>query len=149
MAIRRLAMGLPSCVRRISGSAPKLPTKMTLLTLPAILHSCLFLQLFRIRDCFRNSLFHQNRSARPGARKQHRNGTPTVSPIFSFASSHFPQGKGIACLRRDGNFPNSDGRCLQETPTPGNASPKIFHRLSFTHSMYLFCSYHFCRNVAI
>src|SRR6185312_15774305 len=32
----RLAIGRPSCVRRISGSLPTLPTRMTLLTEPAI-----------------------------------------------------------------------------------------------------------------
>src|SRR5437660_10886138 len=36
VATRRFAIGLPSCVRRISGSAPRFPTRMTLLTLPAI-----------------------------------------------------------------------------------------------------------------
>src|SRR5271154_4003427 len=36
VASRRLAIGRPSWVRRISGSAPRLPTKITLLTLPAI-----------------------------------------------------------------------------------------------------------------
>src|SRR5437879_11512022 len=37
----RLAIGRPSCVRRISGSLPRLPTRSTLFTLPAIaaLHS--------------------------------------------------------------------------------------------------------------
>src|SRR5215213_10356723 len=41
VAMLRLAIGRPSWVRRISGSAPRFPTKMTLLTLPAItaLHS--------------------------------------------------------------------------------------------------------------
>src|ERR1700694_4535348 len=40
-ATRRFAIGLPSWVRRISGSAPRLPTRITLLTLPAmtVLHS--------------------------------------------------------------------------------------------------------------
>src|SRR5437879_8851688 len=32
----RLAIGRPSCVRRISGSLPRLPTRITLFTLPAI-----------------------------------------------------------------------------------------------------------------
>ena len=32
----RFAIGRPSCVRLISGSAPRFPTRMTLLTLPAI-----------------------------------------------------------------------------------------------------------------
>ena len=37
----RLAIGRPSCVRRISGSSPRFPTRITLFTLPAIaaLHS--------------------------------------------------------------------------------------------------------------
>src|ERR1700755_2872280 len=37
----RSAIGRPSCVRRISGSLPRLPTRITLFTLPAItaLHS--------------------------------------------------------------------------------------------------------------
>src|ERR1700720_2249441 len=41
VAILRLAIGRPSCVRRISGSLPRLPTRITLFTLPAIavLHS--------------------------------------------------------------------------------------------------------------
>src|SRR6516164_10024942 len=36
VATLRLTTGLPSCKRRISGSRPRLPTRMTLLTLPAI-----------------------------------------------------------------------------------------------------------------
>src|SRR5580704_2856066 len=36
VARRRFATGRPSWVRRISGSAPRLPIKITLLTLPAI-----------------------------------------------------------------------------------------------------------------
>src|SRR5437879_2935336 len=36
VATRRFAIGRPSCVRRISGSAPRLPTKITLLTEPAM-----------------------------------------------------------------------------------------------------------------
>ncbi len=36
VATLRLAIGRPSWVRRISGSAPRLPTRMTLLTLPAM-----------------------------------------------------------------------------------------------------------------
>src|SRR5262245_60225784 len=43
VASRRLAIGRPSCVRRISGSLPRLPTKITLLTEPAmlgLLHIC-------------------------------------------------------------------------------------------------------------
>src|SRR4030095_7469264 len=41
VAMLRLAIGRPSCVRRISGSLPRLPTRITLFTLPAIaaLHS--------------------------------------------------------------------------------------------------------------
>src|SRR5258708_18540057 len=41
VAMLRLAIGRPSWVRRISGSLPRLPTKITLFTLPAIaaLHS--------------------------------------------------------------------------------------------------------------
>src|SRR5262249_11449717 len=41
VATLRLAIGRPSWVRRISGSLPRLPTRMTLFTLPAIaaLHS--------------------------------------------------------------------------------------------------------------
>src|SRR5229473_6633635 len=41
VAMLRLAIGRPSCVRRISGSLPRFPTKITLFTLPAIaaLHS--------------------------------------------------------------------------------------------------------------
>src|SRR5580704_15153393 len=41
VATLRLAIGRPSWVRRISGSLPRLPTKITLFTLPAIaaLHS--------------------------------------------------------------------------------------------------------------
>src|SRR5262245_21296792 len=42
VAMRRLAMGRPSCVRRISGSLPRLPTRMTLLTEPAIAASSHF-----------------------------------------------------------------------------------------------------------
>src|SRR5581483_1370434 len=36
VATLRLAMGRPSWVRRISGSLPRFPTKITLFTLPAI-----------------------------------------------------------------------------------------------------------------
>src|SRR6185312_17817 len=41
VATVRLAIGRPSCVRRISGSLPRLPIRITLFTLPAItaLHS--------------------------------------------------------------------------------------------------------------
>src|SRR5215212_9658496 len=41
VAMLKLAIGRPSCVRRISGSLPRLPTRITLFTLPAIaaLHS--------------------------------------------------------------------------------------------------------------
>src|SRR5882757_7497149 len=41
VAMLRLASGRPSCVRRISGSLPRFPTRITLFTLPAIaaLHS--------------------------------------------------------------------------------------------------------------
>src|SRR5579885_128889 len=39
VAIRRLATGRPSWVRRISGSAPRLPMRITLLTLPAMTYS--------------------------------------------------------------------------------------------------------------
>src|SRR5262245_22923077 len=39
VATRRLAIGRPSCVRRISGSAPRLPMRITLLTEPAMSHS--------------------------------------------------------------------------------------------------------------
>ena len=35
--MRRLAIGRPSWVRRISGSLPRLPTRITLLTEPAML----------------------------------------------------------------------------------------------------------------
>src|SRR6202000_2111245 len=47
VAIRRLAIGRPSWVRLISGSAPRLPIKITLFTLPAItaLHSRKLLNL--------------------------------------------------------------------------------------------------------
>src|SRR5690349_13999812 len=38
VATRILTTGSPEFSRRISGSAPRLPTKMTLLTLPAITH---------------------------------------------------------------------------------------------------------------
>src|SRR5437763_8819128 len=41
VATLRLAIGRPSWVRRISGSLPRFPTRITLLTLPAIaLRSC-------------------------------------------------------------------------------------------------------------
>src|SRR6266581_4086838 len=36
VATLRLAIGRPSCVRRISGSLPRFPTRITLFTLPAI-----------------------------------------------------------------------------------------------------------------
>src|SRR3954471_2829860 len=36
VAMLRLTIGRPSCVRRISGSLPRLPTRITLFTLPAI-----------------------------------------------------------------------------------------------------------------
>src|SRR5579884_3314888 len=36
VATRKLTTGRPSCIRRTSGSAPRLPTRMTLFTLPAI-----------------------------------------------------------------------------------------------------------------
>src|ERR1700712_5749956 len=41
VAMLKLAIGRPSCVRRISGSLPRFPTRITLFTLPAIavLHS--------------------------------------------------------------------------------------------------------------
>src|SRR5476649_253915 len=39
VATLRFAIGRPSWVRRISGSAPRLPIKITLLTLPAMLLS--------------------------------------------------------------------------------------------------------------
>src|SRR5213595_2034478 len=41
VSMLRLAIGRPSCVRRISGSLPRFPTRITLFTLPAIaaLHS--------------------------------------------------------------------------------------------------------------
>src|ERR1700754_3403139 len=42
VAMLRLAIGRPSWVRRISGSLPRLPTKITLLTLPAMKLSQLF-----------------------------------------------------------------------------------------------------------
>src|SRR5215467_205103 len=42
VATLRLAIGRPSWVRRISGSLPRLPTKITLLTLPAIALSICF-----------------------------------------------------------------------------------------------------------
>src|SRR5471030_2717136 len=58
VAMLKLAIGRPSCVRRISGSLPRFPTRITLFTLPAIaaLHSKLLglaghrpsLQLFAI-----------------------------------------------------------------------------------------------------
>src|SRR5690554_3364022 len=38
--MRRLTTGSPEFRRRISGSAPRLPTRMTLLTLPAMTLSC-------------------------------------------------------------------------------------------------------------
>ncbi|MNL33151.1 hypothetical protein D3C87_1550450 [compost metagenome] len=41
VAMRRFAIGLPSWVLRISGSAPRLPMRMTLLTLPAIVFALL------------------------------------------------------------------------------------------------------------
>src|ERR1700712_4089091 len=37
VASARFTILLPSCVERISGSLPRLPTRITLLTLPAIL----------------------------------------------------------------------------------------------------------------
>src|SRR5499426_136368 len=40
VATLRLAIGRPSLVRRISGSLPRLPTRMTLLTEPAMTFSC-------------------------------------------------------------------------------------------------------------
>src|SRR5882757_908509 len=36
VAMERFAIGRPSCVRRISGSLPRFPTRITLFTLPAI-----------------------------------------------------------------------------------------------------------------
>src|SRR3954452_19299582 len=52
VAMLRLAIGRPSCVRRISGSLPRFPTRITLFTLPAIaaLHSK-SLAKFEIRGC--------------------------------------------------------------------------------------------------
>src|ERR1700694_2655229 len=49
VATLRLAIGRPSCVRRISGSLPRFPTRITLFTLPAIaaLHSRKSLHWFR------------------------------------------------------------------------------------------------------
>src|ERR1700750_2763627 len=49
VATLRLAIGRPSWVRRISGSLPRFPTKITLFTLPAIaaLHSLTSLTLAR------------------------------------------------------------------------------------------------------
>src|SRR5947209_15342353 len=41
VATRKLTIGRPSCVRRTSGSAPRLPTRITLLTLPAMTLSTL------------------------------------------------------------------------------------------------------------
>src|SRR3569833_1666481 len=43
VATVRLAIGRPSCVRRISGSLPRLPIRITLFTLPAITAFCSFL----------------------------------------------------------------------------------------------------------
>src|SRR5262245_58207387 len=40
VATLKLATGRPSFVRRISGSFPRLPTRITLLTLPAMTLSC-------------------------------------------------------------------------------------------------------------
>src|SRR4029434_8951468 len=40
VATLKFAIGRPSCVRRISGSLLRLPTRITLLTLPAMTLSC-------------------------------------------------------------------------------------------------------------
>src|SRR5262249_28845109 len=40
VATLKLAIGRPSCVRLISGSLPRLPTRITLFTLPAMTLSC-------------------------------------------------------------------------------------------------------------
>src|SRR5437868_9783315 len=47
VATLKLAIGRPSWVRRISGSLPRFPTRITLFTLPAIaaLHSLKLLQI--------------------------------------------------------------------------------------------------------
>src|SRR5882757_632136 len=52
VATLRLAIGRPSCVRRISGSLPRFPTRITLFTLPAIaaLHSKSYWQILASPD---------------------------------------------------------------------------------------------------
>src|SRR4029078_6773612 len=51
VAMLRLAIGRPSCVRRISGSLPSFPTRITLFTLPAIaaLHSTGLTETFGLK----------------------------------------------------------------------------------------------------
>src|SRR4051794_20621757 len=51
VALLRLAIGRPSCVRRISGSLPRFPTRITLFTLPAIaaLHSTGLTETFGLK----------------------------------------------------------------------------------------------------
>src|ERR1700728_4592179 len=69
VARRRFAIGRPSWVRRISGSAPRLPTRITLLTLPAMTYSARCLLRSRTADCVR---LKQDSSAGLGPRKAER-----------------------------------------------------------------------------
>src|SRR5215210_7640378 len=65
VATLKLAIGRPSWVRRISGSLPRFPTRITLFTLPAIavLHSPL--STLVITDLARRKLERRHRPKRP------------------------------------------------------------------------------------
>src|ERR1019366_3537919 len=84
VATLRLAIGRPSWVRRISGSLPRFPTRITLFTLPAI-------AALRHRKSLANHCTHQTLSRRL-ARRFCRGiplGLPWTDPIRSPA----PQGR--------------------------------------------------------
>src|SRR5215475_3203680 len=114
VATLRLAIGRPSWVRRISGSLPRFPTRITLFTLPAIaaLHAfeitgrtgqaCKAASPLPFGRPIRSTARLSLRSSRP------RPGYPHIAPqaaMFQFCSGIFPSPAGVAAQYNPGNRP--------------------------------------------
>src|SRR4051794_3354432 len=98
VAMLRLAIGRPSCVRRISGSLPRFPTRITLFTLPAIaaLHSTGLTETFGLKPptfaTQRRKTYTPAHRADQARSRQYRRYPHIASPLemFQFCSTQLP-----------------------------------------------------------
>src|ERR1700722_19791390 len=90
VASRKFAIGRPSWVRRISGSAPRLPTRITLLTLPAMIFSPPQLSPLHARPprCLAGGAGHF----------QHPPCSTNLATLCRIAPSHQPAAKTVAAF---------------------------------------------------